>query len=112
MNSVPQCHPSYLSEIRADETDGAGDERFPWGSLVSRTLHHVRVEVIEALIWVGLPLAASDLSYMSDRRETPSFFKYHLEVLEDLGIVEVVDVVQVRGTPKHFYRLVPESRWP
>jgi hypothetical protein len=92
-------------------TADAGDGRFPWGALVSRVLLPVKVEIIEAMWWIGLPLAASDLLLVLDRVYSLSLLDYHVKELAKLGALRPVGTEPVRGTLKHFYVIVEPSGW-
>lgn len=105
--ATPDIHPP-LSE---GDVGGPGDERFPWGSLVSRKIHPVQVLMIEALVWVELPLAPADVARFSNGQYTVSLVGYHAKALEDRGIIELLDTEAVRGATRHNYVLAPESRW-
>lgn len=111
MNSVPQATPKTLPEIRPGSDGGAGDEAFRWDVLVSRLLHPIQASMIEALLWIGLPLSPSDLSHMYDGEFSNSHTGYHVQVLAKLEIVELVDTEQVRGVTRHLYALSPGLRW-
>jgi len=58
---------------------GGHTEDFDWGTLGSGALHPVRVEIIEALRWIGLPLSAG--------RRMGLRVEYHLRCLFKLGVV-------------------------
>jgi hypothetical protein len=92
-------------------TADAGDERFPWDALVSRVLLPVKVEVIEAMWWIGLPLAASDLLLVLDKGYSLSLLDYHVKELVKLGALRLAGTEPVRGTLKHYYVIVEPSGW-
>ena len=94
-----------------DGVSAAGDEPFPWESLVSRVLHPIQVAVIEAMLWIGLPLAPSDISPIFGGEYSDSHIAYHARALANRGVLELVNEEAVRGTTKHYYVLAPESRW-
>ena len=89
----------------------AGGEPFPWDSLVSRVMHPIQVAVIEAMLWVGLPLAPSDLCPMFENEYSPSHVAYHAKALAERGVLVLVDTEPVRGAIRHNYLLAPESEW-
>jgi hypothetical protein len=94
-----------------DLNGGAGEGRFPWGSLVSRFLHPAQVAVIEAMLWVDLPLSPSDLRSMFGGDYSNSHVAYHARALVERGILKLVDTEQVRGATRHIYVIAAESEW-
>lgn len=107
MNSSPDATPTPST----GGLSGAGDGRFHWDALVSRVLHPVQVAIIEAALWVGLPLAPSDIARMSGGDYNVQHTGYHVGVLVDLEILELVDTEPVRGATKHYYLLAQEWTW-
>lgn len=105
------CPPDATPTPPMGEPSGAGDELFPWGALVSRLLHPVQVALIEALLWIRLPLAPSDAARMFGWPHTSQGVGYHVTALSRPGILELVDTEAVRGATRHYYVLAPESRW-
>lgn len=91
------------------DMSGAGDERFRWDALVSRVLHPVQVVVIEALLYIGLPLAPSEIARMTGGYHNLQDVGYHVRILVELGILELIDTEPIRGATKHYYVLAPES---
>ena len=111
MNSVPHATPKTLPATRPGSDGGAGDEAFRWDVLVSRLLHPVQLAMIEALLWIGLPLSPSDLSQMYGGEFSNSHTGYHVQVLARLEVVELVGTEQVRGVTRHLYFLSPSVQW-
>lgn len=104
--ATPHCRP------HADpEAGDAGDERFPWDTLVSRVLLPVKVEIIEAMWRIGLPLAASDLLLVLDKVYSLSLVDYHVKELAKLGALRQVRTEPVRGALKHYFVTVEPSSW-
>jgi hypothetical protein len=96
----------------AGSRGGAGDKRFNWETFVSRALHPIQLAMVEALIFIGLPISPGDLSQMYGEDEcTPSHTGYHIKFLVDHDIIELFDTEQVRGTTRHLYVLVPTLTW-
>jgi hypothetical protein len=80
------------------------DKRFDWEGLVPRIVHPMRVTIIEAIEWVGVPLSASDLTKVIDDEEVGvSHLSYHLNRLGDVGCLKPVRRRQVRGSIEKFY---------
>jgi hypothetical protein len=111
MNCISLATPDVRPSANVGDVGGPGDERFPWASLVSRVLHPIQVLVVEALAWVGDPLAPSDIARFSNGKYNPSIVGYHVRALEKLGVVELLDTEPVRGATRHNYVLSPESKW-
>lgn len=108
MTYAPDATPTPLT----GEPSGAGGGQFRWDALVSRVLHPVQVAIVEALVWVGLPLAPSDLARMLGGDCNLQHTGYHVNALVDLEILELIDTEPVRGTTKHYYALAPGWIWP
>jgi hypothetical protein len=85
----------------------AGAERFDWSSLVPRTIHPLKVAIIEAMEWIGQPLAASELVLIIEEIDNEKFgvshVAYHLTRLAKAGAFKVVKKEQVRGAMKKYY---------
>lgn len=111
MTSAPHATPKALPEVRSGSKGGAGDGLFRWDMLVSRVLHPIQLSMVEALIWIDLPISPSDLSQMYSGEFTNSHTGYHVKVLADYGIIELADTEQVRGVTRHLYVLTPELTW-
>lgn len=84
---------------------------FNWETLVPLLVHPVKVEVIEAMAWIGLPLSATDLDRVLRGRVGVSLLSYHLRKLAEVGALERVRRDQVRGALQTFYAL-PGSTAP
>lgn len=112
MNLSPM--PSHAIPVRPprDRHRRAGDEPFQWGALVARVLNEVQVAIIEALLWIELPLAPSDLSHMTSGVYHSSNVAHHLKMLASRGILEVVDLPEpAAGSVRRGYVLALEFRW-
>lgn len=105
---MPPCTPP------PDQTDGvsdAGDEYFRWDLLVARILHPIQSSMIEALLWIDVPLAPIDLVPMFEGRPySVSHLGYHSKALFERGVLALDHTEPVRGTIKHYYMLAPEFR--
>ena len=111
-NNCPPMPPhTPTPSDRPDDVKGPGDEQFNWDLLVSRIVHPIQVVTIEALNWIGLPLAPTDLVEMFEHRPyTSSHIGYHFVALSERNVIELVDTAAVRGATKHFYVLAAEYR--
>jgi hypothetical protein len=108
MNQTACATPNMLPLPDGVAAD-TGDERFPWDALVARVLKPVKVEIIEAMRWIGLPLAASDLVLVFDKAYSLSLLDYHVKELARIGAIRLVRTEPVRGTLKHSYLTVGAS---
>jgi DNA-binding transcriptional ArsR family regulator len=80
---------------------------FDWSLLVPRTIHELRVAIIEAMEWIGQPLAPSELLHIIDEADNEKFslshLSYHMTKLEKMGALKVVKKEQIRGATKKYY---------
>ena len=84
----------------------AGGGTFDWGVLVPRTIHPLKVAIIEAMEWIGQPLSPSELaSIVSEGKEVfgVSHVSYHMVKLRQLGGLKVTRTERVRGATKTYY---------
>lgn len=90
-------------------TVSGGGPALDWAALVPRTVHPVKVSIVEAMEWVGKPVSATELTHMFEEHEDHylSLVSYHMAKLVDLGAVEKVNHRAVRGARETFYFLVP-----
>lgn len=86
-----------------------GPYPFDWVRLVSSAIHPVKLEIVEALAWIGQPLSAKLLDRIFAGSYSLSLISYHLKKLAELGAVEEVDTRQARGATEHFFYF-PEAR--
>jgi hypothetical protein len=84
-------------------TAGGEPHPFDWAALVPRVIHPMRVQVVEALRWIGEPLSASDLTKVFDDRYELSFISYHVVELAKLKAIKIVRKREVRGATEKFY---------
>lgn len=82
---------------------------FNWATLVPLLVHPVKVEIIEAMAWIGLPLSATDLDRVLRGQVGVSLLSYHLRKLTEVGALKRVRQEQVRGAMQTFYALPDES---
>lgn len=80
-------------------------ESFSWEALVPRLVHPVKVEIIEAMSWIGLPLSATDLDRVLRGQIGVSLLSYHLRKLAEVGALRKVRREPVRGAVQTFYAL-------
>lgn len=81
-----------------------GGEGFDWESLVPIFVHPVKIEVIEAMHWIGQPLSATELaSILAQRKYKLGVVAYHVTSLAKLGVLEMTHERQVRGARETYY---------
>ena len=81
-----------------------GGEGFDWESLVPLFIHPVKIEVIEAMHWIGQPLSATELSsILAPRKYKLGVVAYHVTTLAKMGVIEVTHERQVRGARETYY---------
>jgi DNA-binding transcriptional ArsR family regulator len=82
---------------------------FDWAALVPLLVHPVKVEIIEAMSWIGLPLSATDLDRVLRGQVGVSLLSYHLRKLAEVGAIKRVRQEPVRGAVQSFYALAGED---
>jgi DNA-binding transcriptional ArsR family regulator len=82
---------------------------FNWEALVPLLVHPVKVEIIEAMSWIGLPLSATDLDRVMRGQVGVSLLSYHLRKLTEVGALVRVRQEPVRGAVQTFYALADDS---
>jgi hypothetical protein len=81
------------------------DSSFKWDALIPISVHPMKVAIIEALQWIGVPLSPKDLDRLFDKEFGVSLVSYHMRTLADAGVVEKVGQQSVRGAVQSFYTL-------
>ncbi len=76
-----------------------------WEALVPHLIHPTKVQVIEAMLWIGRPMSAVDLERVFNGSPRLGVISYHLKRLAGPGILECVGTRQVRGAVESFYWL-------
>jgi len=84
-------------------------ESFDWGELAPQLIHPVKVAIVEALEWIEGPMSPSELRLMLDERLSLSCVAYHVRKLLELGVLEEVERLPVRGVTKTTYFFPPSS---
>ena len=84
--------------------------QFDWEALVPLLVHPAKVEIIEAMSWIGRPLSATDMDRILSGRLGVSLISYHLRKLAELRAIEKVRQEHVRGAIQTFYALSDCSR--
>jgi DNA-binding transcriptional ArsR family regulator len=78
---------------------------FDWEALVPLLVHPAKVEIIEAMSWIEVPLSATDLDRILSGQLGVSLISYHLRKLAELKAIEKVRQESVRGAVQTFYAL-------
>lgn len=103
---VPHQMPPGFGPSGSARAEAARDEpAFDWAALVSRLVHPVKVTIIEAMLWIGQPLSASQLVKLmdDDRDYYLSNVSYHMEGLKKVGVVNSMGTRRVRGGRETFF---------
>ncbi|HEY0390582.1 MAG TPA: hypothetical protein VGC63_02605 [Solirubrobacterales bacterium] len=94
---------TQISQLPAERIESNGDGRLDWGALLSRSIHPTRLWIIEAMRVIDRPLSASELEHILERKQSTSAISYHMNTLAKIGVIEQVEMQQVRGTWKRLY---------
>jgi hypothetical protein len=73
--------------------------------LIPISVHPVKVAIIEAMQWIGVPLSPRELDRIFDEEFGVSLVSYHMRTLADVGVVKRVRQQSVRGAVQSFYTL-------
>lgn len=105
---------------------GADDEVAPWGpammvgppeddkaiaALYKATSHRIRRHILLVMQEDREPLAPIDFERRfyprgdDEKKRKLSGISYHFRVLEEVGLIDLVDTEPIRGSVKHYYRL-------
>jgi hypothetical protein len=81
------------------------EEPLDWDALVSRTVHPVRVAVLEAMRWIDEPFSAVDLRRMhGDDPPGVEVIAYHMRGLAlDLRVLRLYEEETIRGATRKLY---------
>jgi hypothetical protein len=83
---------------------GTSPQELDWIRLVAQTVHPTKVAVIEALLWIGEPLSASELNQMlGESTHGISLLQHHLRALVRLKVLEVAAHRRARGAVESYY---------
>ena len=96
----------------SSRTEEGESAHLDWGALLSRSIHPTRLWIIEAMRVIDRPLSASELEDVFERKQTTSAISYHMTTLAKIGIVEQVEMQQVRGAWKRLYVFTPAVKPP
>lgn len=80
------------------------EEPLDWESLVSHTIHPIRVAAVEAMRWIDEPFSSVDLDRMHDDPPGVENISYHMRVLAfDLPVLSLYDEEEIRGSVRKLY---------
>jgi hypothetical protein len=80
-------------------------DSFDWDLLVPHLVHPMKVAIIEAMMWIEVPVSPKELDLAFDEQYGVSLVSYHMRRLADVGVVEKVHQQAVRGALQTFYVL-------
>lgn len=86
------------------------DEAEFWGAVAACLLHPIRLQIVEAMLWIDRPLSAVELTGVFSDMDAMSSVSYHVRCLSRGRVLKVVRRRQVRGAMQTFYRLDPKPR--
>jgi DNA-binding transcriptional ArsR family regulator len=86
----------------------ASAERTDTHALLTALRHPLRRRILRAMP-DGEPASPRELA--AELEEPLSNVSYHVRVLAECGVVELVRTRQVRGSMQHFYRSTLEAGW-
>jgi hypothetical protein len=89
--------PAERPSIDPDTPEKRKTKAFDWAALVARSVHPLKVAIIECLLWVEEPLSAIEMTQMFDGDYPLDLVKYHVGRLAKQGAVEVTDERRIRG---------------
>jgi DNA-binding transcriptional ArsR family regulator len=86
-----------------------------WSALVPRLVHPTKVVILEAMLWIGRPMSATELEELACGDTALKSFSYHLKRLIEAGVLEVVGKLKVRratsAKKETFFFFVGQYRW-
>lgn len=88
-------------------SEGGETPEFNWDALVPLIVHPVKVAILEALLWVGKPLSATDLTklFHDNKGHYLAIVSYHAVNLGKVKAIKVTRKRKVRGATEKFYSI-------
>jgi hypothetical protein len=85
--------------------DDPSQQPEPWFLLIANAVHPVKIAIVEAFLWIGLPLSKVELTRLFGNRQQfyVSLVTYHVDGLKRCGILEVVTTREIRGATETYY---------
>jgi len=87
----------------------AGSDRSDTNDLLIALRHPLRRQILQAMAEGPQPVSPRELA--SSLAQPLSNVSYHVRVLADCSVLELVRTKQVRGSMQHFYRSLLEAEW-
>ena len=87
----------------------AGPDHSDTNDLLIALRHPLRRQILQAMAGEPQPLSPRELA--SSLAQPLSNVSYHVRVLADCSVLELVRTRQVRGSMQHFYRSMLEAEW-
>lgn len=107
------AHPQ--GKVKKDAASPSEPVSVNWPALVPRLVHPTKVAILEAMLWIGRPLSATELNEIACRDTALESFSYHLKRLVEVGALEVVDKLKARRSrsakKETFFFFVCQRQW-
>jgi hypothetical protein len=91
------------SESASNHLSNDGEEVVDWCALAAQIVHPTKMQIIEAMRWIGEPISAVKLEAIFDKAISLSNISYHVDSLAKLGTLKLIESHQVRGAHENFY---------
>jgi Helix-turn-helix domain len=82
---------------------GNGSSNLDWEALIPIVINPTKVQIIEAMRWIDLPMSATELERVLDKTIGLSSLSYHVKSLAKWGVLRPVRKRKVRGAKETFY---------
>jgi predicted transcriptional regulator len=77
---------------------------FDWPALIDKSVHEVKVAIVEALWWIEQPLSAKELwEILGVGRYVAGTVAYHVKSLKDMGLIVPTSERAARGARETYY---------
>jgi hypothetical protein len=73
-----------------------GEAMVDWLTAALRLVHPTKVIILEAMLWIGRPISATELEKMAGGMPGLSAFSFHLKQLSKAKVLEVVGKLKVK----------------
>jgi hypothetical protein len=86
------------------EQSQAQDDEDIWQTLVPQLVHPTKIELVEALSWIGEPLSVSEFYAVLSPSKVPiDYVRYHLKGLHDAEVVMEAPKATLTGPDEQRY---------
>ncbi len=82
-----------------------GDGPFDWNVVVPHVMHPLQVAVVEAMVWIDVPLSPSDLTQIFMEQLPLEDVAYHVRRLTDIEVLVQVEARANRGWQRKWFFL-------